>query len=77
MGDDALGEREPQSPATALGGVSGLKDALEILASDALAGVGNFDKSHSIVATDGDSDRACAVHGIDSVLDKVFHHPLK
>lgn len=45
--DNSLGERQTQSPASALGGEPGVKDGLEILTGYALAAVSDLDYCHA------------------------------
>ena len=76
--DNALHEREPESPATFLGGVARIEHILEVLVRDSLSGVGHVDKHHaSGLIVHRHVDFALALHGVDGIFGEILHHPLE
>ena len=73
--DDALSERQTESPAVFFGGVAGFEYSLEIALGDALAGVGDFDDGVAAAVDEAEVYRTLALHSVDGVFDDVFHHP--
>ena len=66
--DYPFAEAEAKSPSALLGGEAGFEYFIDILAADALAGIGNIDKDAVGVLLDLDTDLSFSFHGIECVL---------
>ena len=74
--DNALGERESESPAALLGGKAGLENRLEVAVGNAAPRVGEEDACATRMCLCRNRDAAAGFHGIDGILAEVLHHPL-
>ena len=75
--DDALNERQSQSPTTFLGSTTRIEHILDVLAGYALARVFDIEVCMLGIASYHNVDASLAAHGIYSILGEILHHPLK
>ena len=75
--DDALSQREAQTPAALLGGEAGREHAVEVALLDALSGIGHVDVDAFVGLRYVQGDAALAIHGVDGILAEVLDDPLE
>ena len=75
--NDSLGKREAETPSALLRGEAGGENVFPMALGDAFAGIRNVDADFVARRNDVGRNAARAIHGIDGILEQVFHHPLK
>ncbi len=75
--NDALGQRQPKSPATFFAGVTRIKNALKLRFGDAFACIRKIDGNMIVFFADVNRKMPDISHGIHSIFSNIFDNPLK